>query len=249
MFQLSETVKEEFDNQLNQLRRFTTHGPSLGRFIEVMLLRLLKKYLPASLDFTSGFIQGMDPEEGTCSPQLDIICYDRINYPVIFDLGEIKVVPARAVKGIIEVKSTLTKSRLKDMLELSTSESMKEVPLTSKFYIVALKSKVTPKSAFKLITEFYSNRPSINKFFSAIFDLEWKEMIVFSAKENDNKIEYEMGRILIGDYGLSVFLGTLMVNLYGNNAVNSIANVLAPSLYKGLEYKSFTLYLGKTESI
>ncbi|VAV82306.1 hypothetical protein MNBD_DELTA01-645, partial [hydrothermal vent metagenome] len=44
MFLLRESFREEFNYQLNQLRRITTHGPSIGRFIEHLLIRLFKKY-------------------------------------------------------------------------------------------------------------------------------------------------------------------------------------------------------------
>ena len=90
-------------------------GPNQLDIHLINILRLFKKYLPKSVDFTSGFVQGIGVERG-CSSQIDIICYDRENYPVLFDIEEFKVVPARAVKGLIEIKATLSKSQLKKIL-------------------------------------------------------------------------------------------------------------------------------------
>ena len=60
-FNLAISLSEEFDLQLGQLKRFTNHGPSLGRFVELSLIKLLTKYFPESFTFRSGFIYGMDP--------------------------------------------------------------------------------------------------------------------------------------------------------------------------------------------
>ena len=53
---LAKSFEEEFNYQVKQLKRFTTHGPSLGRFVEILFIKLLKKYFPKSIDFSSGFI-------------------------------------------------------------------------------------------------------------------------------------------------------------------------------------------------
>jgi hypothetical protein len=160
MFLLREAFREEFNSQLNQIRRLTDHGPSIGRFIEHLLIRLLKKYLPESVAFTSGFIRGIGVNTGS-STQIDIICYDRNTYPVLFDIDEFKVVPAKAVKGLIEIKATLTKSLLNKILEKSCSDELLEVPLSSKMYVFSTSSAISPKNAFNTIKAFYESKPKI----------------------------------------------------------------------------------------
>jgi hypothetical protein len=242
MFLLRESFREEFNQQLNQLRRITSHGPSIGRFIEHLLLRLFKKYLPKSVDFTSGFVQGIGVERG-CSSQIDIICYDRENYPVLFDIEEFKVVPARAVKGLIEIKATLSKSQLKKILSTSCSIELVEVPLTSKMYVFSTISTINPKNAFNTIKEFYNSKPQINKFFSAVYSLDWKEIIICPAKLNNGSIEVEIIRLALPEKNdITIFVGQLIIDLYEKETLESICNHLGPSIFRPLESHKFTLY-------
>lgn len=238
---LVETIREEFEYSLGQLKRITSHGPSLGRFVEVLLLNLLKKYMPASLDFTSGFIRGVSVDAQTTT-QIDIIAYDRLAFPILFDIGEFKVVPARSVKGIIEVKSTLTMQKLLEFLDSSTYPSFKEVPLTSKMYLLSVSSRITAKKAFGATQKFYDQKPHIRKFISSIYCLDWSEMIVFNDYWKEKEITVRYGRIGVDrELSLSPFLGILLNNLYGEDALDSIANNLGPSLFKSYEEASFKL--------
>jgi len=242
MFLLRESFREEFNYQLNQLRRITTHGPSIGRFIEHLLIRLFKKYLPKSVDFTSGFVQGVGIERG-CSTQIDIICYDRDNYPVLFDIEEFKVVPAKAVKGLIEIKATLTKTQLKKILNNASSMELIEVPLTSKMYVLSTSSTIKPENAFNTIKEFYEGKPQINKFFSAFYSLDWEEIIICPVKENNGSIEIEIIRLALSEKNdITMFVGQLLLDLYQQEALESIQNHLGPSLFKPLDTYKFTLY-------
>ncbi|MFH0787711.1 MAG: DUF6602 domain-containing protein [Pseudomonadota bacterium] len=231
MFLLRESFREEFNNQLNQLRRITDHGPSIGRFIEHLLIRLFKKYLPKSVDFTSGFVQGVGVERG-CSAQIDIICYDRDNYPILFDIEEFKVVPAKAVKGLIEIKATLSKSQLKHILNHSCSDKLIEVPLTSKMYVFSTFSSINPEKAFNTIKEFYEGKPGINKFFSAFYSLDWEEIIICPVKMKNNSIELEVIRLKLPEKNdIAIFIGQLILDLYQHETLGSINNHLGPSIF------------------
>lgn len=242
MFLLRESFKEEFNNQLNQLRRITSHGPSIGRFIEHLLIRLLKKYLPKSVDFTSGFIHGVGVERG-CSAQIDIICYDRHNYPVLFDIEEFKVVPAKAVKGLIEIKATLSKSALVGILNNSCSDELGEVPLESKMYALSTSSTIRPEKAFDAIKKFYDEKPNVNKLFSVIYSLDWNEIIICNSDVSSNKIEVEFIRLLVNEKsGVEMFIQMLMRDLYPTEVVTSVLNHLGPSLFHPLDTFKFTMY-------
>lgn len=239
MFILRDTFREEFDLQLNQLRRITSHGPSIGRFIEHLLIRLLSKYLPKSVSFSSGFIKGVSIGIGA-SPQIDIICYDSFNFPVIFDTEEFKVIPAMAVKGLIEVKASLTKSQLLKVLQTSCAIQLSEVPLTS---------KISPKNAFDTIRKFYSEKPKIIKFFSAIYSLDWPEIIICSSNYIENKIELEIIRLHIPERNdIAIFVSKLMHDIYGSRVSESINNNLAPSIFIPLETCKYTLYTNLQEN-
>lgn len=242
MFLLRESFREEFNLQLNQLRRITSHGPSIGRFIEHLLLRLLKKYLPKSVDFTSGFVQSIGVERG-CSSQVDIICYDRKNYPVLFDIEEFKVVPAQAVKGLVEIKATLSKPQLMKILTTSCSVELIEVPLTSKMYALSTSSSINPQNAFNVIKAFYDGKPKINKFFSAIYSLDWSELIVCQSRFNNGSIEVEIIRLALSEKNdIASFVGILIHDLYEKEALESICNHLGPSIFTPLDSHKFKLY-------
>lgn len=255
IFPMSDTLREEFNNQMGQLRRLTTHAPSLGRFVEISLIALMRKYFPSSIDFCTGFIYPMNPSVQQASPQLDIICYDRLNFPVAFDIGEFKVVLPKAVKGIIELKSTLTKAALRQVVRLSESASLSEVPLSSKLYLLSIKSKISPQAALDFMKEYMGGQPAINKFIGAILSLDWKEIIICHTCENRETIQYTsikytITRLQIGDLGLSPFFLFLMKDIFEPDCVKSVANLLAPSLYKPVgDGATFTLYAPQAGSI
>lgn len=242
---LKETFREEFDLQLNQLRRITSHGPSIGRFVEVLLISLLKKYLPSSIDFTSGFIKGTSIENPNSSCQIDIICYDRNNYPVLLDIGELKVVPSLAVKGMIEVKSTVTKCHVKSMLESSCSISLTEVPLESKMFLLSTSSSISAKNAFETIRSFYQGKPLINKFISTIYSLDWDEIIVCKTTTEGQRVNLSFIRLSVPEKNnIAIFIGFLIIEIYGSKAYEAIHNNLGPSLFVPIDSFEIDLYKG-----
>ncbi|MGB3781124.1 MAG: DUF6602 domain-containing protein [Tunicatimonas sp.] len=241
---IAETLQEEFELQLQQLNRLMSHGPSLGRFVELLFLNLLKKYFPTSLDFTSGFIQPMNPAlDNGISPQIDILCYDRINYPIIFDCGEMIIIPPKAVKSCIEVKSTLTKSSLNQVIKLINCEAMKETPIEAKVYLIASKSKLSAKYVFNYFKEYYKTNKCISRSFGIIYCLDWKEFIKFELQQSNSVITYSMMRLQNFDYRISSVINYMLLDFYGIEIYHSIANMIAPSVYIPIE--SHTIFEGK----
>lgn len=93
-----------------QISLLTSHGQTAGNYRELILRSLLEKYLPSRFGVGTGFIEGVPK-------QLDIIIYDKINFPVVFQEGDLVVVHKEAVRGIIEVKTTLDSQKLKESLQ------------------------------------------------------------------------------------------------------------------------------------
>ena len=87
-------------------------------FVFLILLRGKRPKLDRKkYDFSTGFYYSQNPvREIKASPQIDIICYDRINYPVLFDDNETLIVTPTSVKGLIEIKSTITKNAIEQIL-------------------------------------------------------------------------------------------------------------------------------------
>lgn len=97
----------EYDRDLS-----IPHSGTKGSSREDLLLRFLKKRLPAKYGLDSGHFITAD---GQWSEQQDIIIYDRFDGPLFENLGHIKVIPIESVLVSIEVKSTLTHDELKSI--------------------------------------------------------------------------------------------------------------------------------------
>lgn len=90
------------------------HWGEEGRFKEVVLKNILRKFLPQNLSVGTGFIlkaTGNNDDDNVLSTQLDIIVYDN-TLPVLFSEGDFVITTLKNVKAIIEVKSKLTTTTL-----------------------------------------------------------------------------------------------------------------------------------------
>lgn len=242
--QLADTFIEEFDLKLNQLRRYTGHGPSVGRFTELLLINLLRKYFPKSLDYSSGFIQGMNPTlEKSISSQIDLICFDRINFPIAFDSVETVVVLPSSVKGLVEIKSTLTSSSIKQILDLSTMDIMNEIPIKTKIYLLSTKSSITIERAFEILKTYYKNKENkLVRTIGGIYSLDWESRIYCNLSEGKEFINYDILHLQNTKTGLAPFILDLITDLFGPECTKSIANITASSLNKIIDSAEIKLY-------
>lgn len=113
-------LQKLFQGALERLRveaeffsRLTDHGPELGRLNETHLVNLLRAYLPPKIGVGTGFIScgGRSPRQ---SPQCDIILYDALNNAPLYKSEAWSIFPIEMVYGVIEVKTTLRKARLRE---------------------------------------------------------------------------------------------------------------------------------------
>ena len=88
----------------DRIRHLTPHRLTSGMFKEAALRSVLRRHLPESLLIGSGFIVN---KQGVCSTQIDLLLVDA-TYPTLFKDGDLLVVTPDAVRGIIEVKTTLS---------------------------------------------------------------------------------------------------------------------------------------------
>ena len=112
-----------FEGSLRRLRveadffsRLTEHSPELGRLNETHLERLLRDYLPPKFGIGTGFIACGGPAP-TQSPQCDIIVYDALNNAPLYKSEAWSIFPIEMVYGVIEVKTKLTTTALKEAFE------------------------------------------------------------------------------------------------------------------------------------
>lgn len=226
-FSIADSFVEKFNDRVEQLSRLTNHPGSKGRFIELLLINLLRKYLPKKYDFSSGFYCSINPELNEASQQIDIICYDHLNYPLFFNCNEIVAVSPKSVKGLIEVKSVMTSDSIKQLLNQANCEVAKQLPIDTKFNLLSVKSQISPESVCKEILDFYNDDIPIVKGLGMIYSLDWEDIIVFDNSRN----RYSMLILNNFNYSISSFVNKLIRDLYGLDAYMSVANLIGPSLF------------------
>lgn len=89
---------------------FIQHNGDKGENREEILMEFLKKHLPKRYGVTKGEVITKD---GLRSHAIDIIIYDAVNCPVLY-AGKTSILPIEGVYGIIEVKSSLSKTEFED---------------------------------------------------------------------------------------------------------------------------------------
>jgi hypothetical protein len=97
----------------NRVRNFVAHNhwQTDGEWKESVLRSILRRHLPDSVKVGRGFI--VTPEG--CSSQIDVLIYDA-SKPILYRDGELVFITSDAVKGIIEVKSTVRTVELREIL-------------------------------------------------------------------------------------------------------------------------------------
>ncbi len=99
-------------NEFQDARQATT-GPLIGTAIETSARRRLEQVLPRGIAVGSGCV--ID-SYGNCSKQQDVVLYERDICPVfsVNDTPESTYYPCEGVLGVIEVKSSLDTTSLRD---------------------------------------------------------------------------------------------------------------------------------------
>jgi hypothetical protein len=103
------SISNEFKNIENRVRNLIIHWPEDGRYKEVVLRNIFRKFLPQDIQMGTGFVVRPDKQRGKHlqSKQIDIILFST-SYPVLFQEGDFVILSPECVKGIIEVKTDLS---------------------------------------------------------------------------------------------------------------------------------------------
>lgn len=122
------------------------HRGSKGRVREIEVVNeFLKKYLPSMIGISCGEIVDT---LGDVSSECDIILYDAEISPILLDKESYKIIPIECVYGILEIKSKLDKSELKDAFDK-----------------ISRVKRLTKKA-------FYPQKDAVLKF-TSLYDKEW----------------------------------------------------------------------------
>ncbi len=108
-------ISEELNNKSNKIRDyFATHKPSAGSNREGLVAAFLEEYLPKKYAISSGLILS---KNGCFSNQADIIVADQMSNAPLFGENNEKIWLVESVYSLIEVKTQLTPTTLKDSFE------------------------------------------------------------------------------------------------------------------------------------
>ncbi len=107
---------------------YIKHRGSKGTVRETDVLDFLKKYLPDNVR-AAGSAEIVSAD-GQTSGQMDIVIYDP-TVPPLFDRGGYRILPAECVYAVIEVKSRLDATALRQSAE--NIAKVKRMPKTSYF--------------------------------------------------------------------------------------------------------------------
>ena len=107
------SVTLEIEALKNRVRDFIddSHWQTDGEWKESVLRSILSRNIPENIKIGRGFIISADGS----STQIDVLVY-RNDSPVFFRDADLVFIPPEGVLAVIEVKSNITKSSLKDAL-------------------------------------------------------------------------------------------------------------------------------------
>jgi len=126
---------ESFSARIDMLERViqSSHYPSLGRYKERLLARVIRDSVPRNIEVGTGFIlfphENLSPAGGSqhydplnqsafsISRQCDILIYDVSDVPPVFRDEDFVIIRPEAVRAVIEVKGSLTYKELYSILE------------------------------------------------------------------------------------------------------------------------------------
>jgi hypothetical protein len=114
------SLSSELHSLKNRVRNFIQdrHWQTDGEWKESVLRTFLRRNLPKSVEIGRGFVLSSD----NVSKQIDILLYDSTK-PILFQDGDLVFVTPDAVLGIIEVKSSLNNSTLRESLQILSSNA------------------------------------------------------------------------------------------------------------------------------
>jgi len=101
-----DSITDEIKALHERVRNYVTnHNLTVGQWKESIIRTILRRHLPKNVGIGNGFVVAEDKT----STQIDILLYDTAK-PLLFQDGDLVIVTPDAVRGIIEVKTTINKT-------------------------------------------------------------------------------------------------------------------------------------------
>ncbi|TWT62851.1 DUF6602 domain-containing protein [Rubinisphaera italica] len=179
-----------------------------GTHCEVLLRDFIRRNLPSKFSVDKGFIYGRREVEGKSKhcPEIDILIHDTANYRPAFRLEDFVIVQPEAVRGVIQIKRTLTSGQLASALEnvveakrfVRDCKTQQSIPLDGVFSAAVFfeDEVVVPKT--KPVSDTYQNQ--IKSHFTDLSDAytmpnyvgSLKHLSFFFGGLNKNKMHYKV---------------------------------------------------------
>ncbi|QDT95265.1 DUF6602 domain-containing protein [Gimesia aquarii] len=187
----AEVMLAQYENIVHLLGP-TDDWTAPGTHCEVLLRDFLRRNLPSTFSVDKGFIYGRREVKGASKhcPEIDILIHDTSYYRPAFRLEDFVIVQPEAVRGIIQVKRTLTSKQLKSAIEnvveakrfVRECATQMSVPLDKVFSAAVFFEDNIPEPVNKTISETYENQ--IVPHFSEFKDGNTMPNYVGSLKHN-----------------------------------------------------------------
>lgn len=101
--------QETLRSKLESGRRTAYHPQAAGDAAELDWMGMLREFLPAKYAIDKAFVVDAD---GRGSDQIDVVIYDRIHSPLLFQTAGTIYVPAESVYSVLEVKPAISKATI-----------------------------------------------------------------------------------------------------------------------------------------
>lgn len=162
----------------------SAHYGEEGRYIEYLVRDFLNKHLPSQLEAFTGFIHRPATKTGNHnrtrrrkefdkhSAQIDIIVFDKANYPIFERFEEFVIVPPEGVIGIVSIKKALRtseiESELSNLIKASSlcrhEDALGNIVRGPSTTIFTFKNVIRPKSEFEnRVTAIYKKIENTHK--------------------------------------------------------------------------------------
>ena len=120
MDELYESIVKEMHAKKNRVRNIIgdSHWGEEGKYKEIILKKIIQRYLPQDLSIGTGFVATKTNESINTTSQIDLILY-RNSYPPLFREEDFVILHPEPVCAIIEVKTNIRNSQndLRKILE------------------------------------------------------------------------------------------------------------------------------------
>lgn len=201
----AEVMLAQYENIVHLLGP-TDDWTAPGTHCEVLLRDFIRRNLPSTFSVDKGFIYGRREVGGKSKhcPEIDILIHDTSNYRPAFRLEDFVIVQPEAVRGIIQVKRTLTCGQLASAVEnvveakrfVRDCRTQPSIPLDGVFSATVFFEDEVDVPKTKPVSETYKNQ--IVKHFAEFKDAytmpnyvgSLKHLSLFFGGLNNKKMHY-----------------------------------------------------------